>query len=361
MLAGCSQPDYVSEEVRDVSDSIAVANGKDELQGNEQDFLFQNYDVKDIETPADESLPDYDFSGPDNGGITYEPTGYVEDPVSAQDSVDANAPKIYLCPGHNKKANLTSFIASSEDDEKKVKEYLKKLNTKYEEVSKRSDDERLLEDKNNNKKGKYEKYGDALKDFMSARDSDLSAAAKNKRKYFINKKMLVFAYTNGTLAGGLKEYDECFKIANLLKTELEGYRCSVVLCKSKLGENIQDKKRAVEAGKEGCSLIIELHECGDVGKCRVFYANAGVDSKAKKLADKINAALKENYTCKGTKSLRDASGKATKGYPLVGWADMPVVRVDFGKLEAGYGQHNEKFAKAVAKGVAEAYGLESGT
>lgn len=168
-------------------------------------------------------------------------------------------------------------------------------------------------------------------------------------------------YDTGAVGNGLKEQNVTFKIAEKLKTLLQGAGVKVVMTRNALTDNVglnaKDaiNERARIANRESCDYFVSIH-CnagGGTGTETLIYGTGG---KAEPLAKAVNRSIVNLF------KLRDRGVKVRPDLGVLRLTDMPAILVETAfidhKNDAVLLKNNaEGFAKAIADGIFEFLGI----
>lgn len=335
----------------------------EEAFSNEESFLFANYDVKTVKESTNSVLPEYDFSGPVNNGISSSNENNSNVPkVSPDINQKPSSPTIFVMPGHHKTI-ITPYEASSKDRENElIEKLIKKGFMKKQSKSKNA---KAL------KKILTQYYAKTIKDPIELKILD--DAKKNNWIKLCQTDGMSWKEKGSTM----REYEANWIVADYLRQYLEKAGYNVIMSRDSKTQIDEDgntnKKAALVANKAKVDLLVAIHFDGVVNSksksgSHIIIANKKDNSTkvaekcAKSILDSIKSKTKvgvesnSNYKngilhspVKGTSS--------SMPYTLLSWSEVPAMILECGYPGSGNADDfnsnskKENYAKAVAAGI----------
>lgn len=326
------------------SPSAVVGAAVTEPQSNQEDYLLQEYDVKEVGSVPIEELEMYDVSGPSYSGISE-----IISDEEAQESTESTQSQVtvYVAPMYNAEPIKTYECTSA-----KAQELVEGL---LNEKGIHGDITSLL------RKMYQQKYGSIPSTAWTPGLNDVA-----------NRATQAGWIAQAGITGVDGQYRTHLTIANAVKAQLTAEGYNVVMATTGVGEATSNAEKAREAKDYGavCAIMIGTRKQGSESECYCKIptsetAGASIKQESFEFATVLVNKL-TNHSA--TTSIFVNTGRGTNGvleqgdHAVLGWASVPTVWVQCGNY---VNEHDRgvlassdvttAFAQAITDAIVEKY------
>lgn len=349
VLTGCTE-----EEMEDLAKAETDSIGTDAVQpqGNQRDYLIQDYNVKKVEDVKIPSLKKYDVSGPDYSGISE-----IGGSIASTEMMDESTNGVCLSTYHRKATSGShvwqGYVCTKKDDTSEVVNALS-ATAFY-------------------RNGDYDSSTDVnalLKDAQAFINSNTPSTSNDRSEL---SGVLTSLRTSGAITPGYEsvgaryykvEKDAC----NIIASSLKDADIESVITDSSENSGLTFVEMTEYAASSGATAHVivtynqaQLSSYTNTNGWVVYYRESG--SGSKELADAIYKSLKKEGSLieaksengsekfKGERSVEEYYGNSYK-FPALVYASIPTVIVSIHATDAS-DTKVAVTAKAITSGIQE--------